>query len=65
MYNVNLSDAELELFGSSANGFGSRYSDLDICLLLPCMRLEKVLWIYMHSVCLYTHTGGTMLPVFV
>ena len=28
-------DAELEMFGSSANGFGSKDSDLDICLTLP------------------------------
>ena len=27
--------AELEMFGSSANGFGSKGSDLDICLTLP------------------------------
>ena len=28
-------DADLEMFGSSANGFGSKTSDLDICLTLP------------------------------
>lgn len=28
-------DADLEMFGSSANGFGSKLSDLDICLTLP------------------------------
>lgn len=28
-------DANLLLFGSSANGFGSYKSDLDICLALP------------------------------
>ena len=27
--------AQLEMFGSSANGFGSKNSDLDICLTLP------------------------------
>ena len=27
--------AQLEIFGSSANGFGSKNSDLDICLTLP------------------------------
>lgn len=27
--------AQLEMFGSSANGFGSKDSDLDICLTLP------------------------------
>jgi hypothetical protein len=28
-------DAQLQMFGSSANGFGSKNSDLDICLTLP------------------------------
>ena len=27
--------AKLEMFGSSANGFGSKSSDLDICLTVP------------------------------
>jgi DNA polymerase sigma len=27
--------ATLEMFGSSANGFGSKSSDLDICLTIP------------------------------
>lgn len=27
--------AELKIFGSSANGFGSKNSDLDICMILP------------------------------
>ena len=27
--------AKLEMFGSSANGFGSKSSDLDICLTIP------------------------------
>ena len=28
-------DAKLTIFGSSANGFGSRSSDLDICMTIP------------------------------
>ena len=27
--------AKLAMFGSSANGFGSKNSDLDICLTIP------------------------------
>ena len=28
-------DARLQMFGSSANGFGSKNSDLDLCMTLP------------------------------
>ena len=31
---LSLSEAALELFGSSANGFGSYDSDVDLCLIL-------------------------------
>ena len=30
----SLTEAKLELFGSSANGFGSFDSDVDLCLIL-------------------------------
>ena len=39
-----LIDAQLELFGSSANGFSSYQSDLDLCLTLPQIPVEKVLY---------------------
>ena len=54
--------AQLEMFGSSANGFGSRNSDLDICLILPghdkvrCIKCAceagefKLQYIYSHGI---------------
>ena len=35
-------DGNLELFGSSANGFSSFKSDLDVCLTLPQFETEMV-----------------------
>lgn len=51
-YNINFhKGAQLDLFGSSANGFGSYKSDLDICLTLPELTLKMVelLYIVCHT----------------
>ena len=32
-------DAELQVIGSTANGFGQKYSDLDLCLTLPSQNI--------------------------
>ena len=43
-----LADAELKLFGSSANGFSSYKSDLDVCLSLPQLSIETVCYLLMY-----------------
>ena len=32
---ANSAEADLQIFGSSGNGFGTEGSDLDLCLILP------------------------------
>lgn len=44
--------AELQMFGSSANGFGSKSSDLDICLTLPGH--DKVCTYTMNILCVFS-----------
>lgn len=39
-------DAKIEQFGSSANGFSSYKSDLDICLALPQVSMETVCYVH-------------------
>ena len=43
---IFMTDANLELFGSSANGFSSYRSDLDVCLTLPQFESETVRVLY-------------------
>lgn len=35
VWDIPTSGTSLHLFGSSANGFGSYKSDLDMCLIMP------------------------------
>ena len=52
-----LTGASLKMFGSSANGFGSKKSDLDICLTIP--RQNKVytcLYMYVY----WSHTPSAV-----
>jgi len=61
-------ESDCELFGSSANGFGTAYSDLDICLKLPYSKLQQVSWhdknnrLY-RQVSLHMHVDVSTIPI--
>ena len=49
VYYFNAAGAQLEMFGSSTNGFGMRSSDLDLCLKGPvCSEVRSTLLQYPH-----------------
>ena len=47
LFTHNTEDAKLKLFGSSANAFGSRSSDIDISMWLPGNFDVHEVWILM------------------